>query len=227
MFTVGSNVQIEDASSGNYKKVGVITKIVSGRSYFGETGEIYAEVLIPGNKISIAYNINRLKLLNDITTTSWDVDKASGLDLSYTCDFGKLLSPIKNKKEEKNYMKILEIYKKRRLEEISEKYKNERQEIQDKDAFKIIIDKSNKELIKAYEAEGFKGIYTTLSFWDTTETTKKAIDILEEKRKEEEYQLLDLIEEIESRLMIAETYDQKMDILKIYNIIDNERNRIG
>ena len=120
---------------------------------------------------------------------------------------------------EANLMKILDIYKDNRVEEINQKYSKEREEILEKDEIVKDIQKINKKIAKT----DFKPIsYETRM----TEETQKLLNDNEATRKEEIVKIDDLVEEVTAQLELCETYEQKIQVLINYGIIDKETKKV-
>ena len=124
-------------------------------------------------------------------------------------------------KGEENYMKILEIYERRKKEEIYEKNDELKKEVRENDnAQKIILDAENQ-LNVLLDRDEYNRI--TLYNRDLMEDeTVKKIKSINLKQEKELTSLEKLIEEIKAQLEITENYDQKMCILVRYGVLNEQ-----
>lgn len=127
---------------------------------------------------------------------------------------------IEIKSEEKKEMKILEIYEKRGIEYIRERYEREKKIIISNDEIQKIVLKAQEEIKQRIKEDISVDIETNC-------------DILEDKTKEDLKQLSkdyavyedvfnEKIEEIKAQLDIAEDYKTKIEILKRYEVLDED-----
>lgn len=119
-------------------------------------------------------------------------------------------------------MKILNIYEDYQIIKIKEKTKKEIQKIEENSPeYKIIKkyeEKMKQELGKIYEEEFIKEkINSNIIYSQKTLRQKEEIYKIEEKQRIE----LDMkLQEIKSLLELAENYEQKVEILKAYKVIN-------
>lgn len=128
------------------------------------------------------------------------------------------------KEKEIKYMKILEIYEKYQRIKIKEKTEKEIQEIEENSPeYKIIKkyeEKMKQELGKIYEEEFVKEkINSNIIYSQKTLKQKEEIYMIVEKQRDE---LDKKIKEIESLLELAENYEQRVEILKAYKVINED-----
>jgi hypothetical protein len=135
-----------------------------------------------------------------------------------------------NKEEENNMGEIdniLQRYKKYQLEQIDfEADKNMKFLEESSDEFKIaekIKKQALKELKKAFPDEDEKRlenyIYVSIECLDKT---KKEIDIVIDVREDKIKKLEEKIKDVKAMIAMADIFDEKMKVLKNYNIIDKE-----
>ena len=114
-----------------------------------------------------------------------------------------------NKKEDKeNIMKLLEIYKDRKTEQIYKVESEKKEEIRLKDKDYAAYKKLNNDKIN------FIG--------DFSDDIKKQFAEVEAETKLELSKVECMIREVEAQLEICESYEQKVSVLKLYNILDEE-----
>lgn len=127
------------------------------------------------------------------------------------------IETLQNKEEKE--MKLLKIYQERKLEQIDKNYEQMREAIVKDDEFM----KKVEEFEKALKAE-YKEIYEdiTVSISAKTEDTQKKLDILRKERDDAKEELSKKYVEIEAQLDICETYEQKIDVLVSYGVLDKK-----
>ena len=117
-------------------------------------------------------------------------------------------------------MKLLEIYRDRKMEKL---YKD-METAQDKAWEKDSTCKTLKELAEKTKTKD--GYLFTFSFTFMPDSVKKEIDKIHKDKEEKEIQLNKLINEVEAQLAECETYEQKINVLKAYEILD-EKGRVN
>lgn len=141
----------------------------------------------------------------------------------------KLLNELVNCKE-KNKMpdtrKILKIYESIEIEKILKNFDKKIKEVElesvESKITKKVREYAQKELKAAFpDYDESKENIITVTFKKTDETTTKISELYEEKEEELE-KLNKKIDEINALADIAETFEQKMEILKAYNIVDKK-----
>lgn len=132
----------------------------------------------------------------------------------------------KKNKGENKMEKILELYRKNEIAKIDKHYNELLQEERDNSTIGKIVKKlreqSEKELKKVYTDSYYEMKYKINITFDNTPELEEAIKKLIDKRDEELEILKDRIEEIKALTEITETYEQKIDILKNYGILNKE-----
>lgn len=142
------------------------------------------------------------------------------------------------RKEEKDMNKVLELYKERKLNKLSEKYiKNVKKECNNLDIvkeFQEVIDNFKESMKELYEREENKHDnyivkqYSEDMFeYALNNNIQKSIEEkYEEKRKEEIEKLYSLINEVDAMLSLSDDSDYQFEILRDYEIID-ENNKVN
>lgn len=132
---------------------------------------------------------------------------------------------IENKEEINDMLKILEIYKDKKEKEIEIKYDAEITELENNDPVRILI-KETEEKLKVLLNLDMLTITTDSNVRELTqETTEKIREIIRTINNEKQ-KLKVQISEIESLLELAPNYEEKMQILRDYGIIDKKKNII-
>lgn len=128
-----------------------------------------------------------------------------------------------NIKEEKDMLKILEIYKEKKTREIEHKYDEQLLELECNDPVNTLVKETEEKLKEMLNSDNVLLVLNsdTMEFTqETIEKRKKIIDIIHQEKKE----LNDVIKEIESLLELAPNYEEKLQILRDYGIIDKKKN---
>lgn len=126
-------------------------------------------------------------------------------------------------KEEKDMLKILEIYKEKKTREIENKYDEQLLELECNDPVNTLVTETEEKLKEMLNSDNVLLVLNsdTMEFTqETIEKRKKIIDIIHQEKKE----LNDVIKEIESLLELAPNYEEKLQILRDYGIIDKKKN---
>lgn len=126
---------------------------------------------------------------------------------------------IYNKGEK--YMKILEIYEKRKKEEIYKKTDELVENIKSEDKVQKIIQETENQLNVMLDRTELNPIFLNNKdlYEEETENKIKEVKVESEKKIKK---LNELIEEIKAQLEITENYDQKMCILVRYGVLNEQ-----
>ena len=120
--------------------------------------------------------------------------------------------------------KILKIYKEREYEYIDQEYIAARNEIIEKDKIHAIyleyVDKIKEAYEKDWKKEMPYGIWQGMDIF--TSKTEEKLKEIEEERCFNEHNLEEKLEEVEARLEMTSDYDKQIEILKTYEILDEE-----
>lgn len=147
-------------------------------------------------------------------------------------DFKKLKTNLQILKEkfnkiekEKDVMDILDLYYKRESEKIDKKNANKIEENSKKDEIQAVVTAMLSQINIILENENSDKILDNnigkLSYLVTKQTKSKNTMLIEEKDKEL-CELKNKVLEIRTLLDMAENYEQKIDILKSYEILDKK-----
>lgn len=165
-------------------------------------------------------NVGLTNAIDDFTARWIYADDIVCAKTSY--DLRDVLSTIKGNNEE-NYMELLNIYEKRTEVAIDKKYDKKIKKVLAEDANDRIWQECFDKLAPLFE----KNTCRTLSEYDVRrpeplDDTKVKIKDLEQQRGDEMMKLRTTIREIEAQLCLCETRDDKLEVLRIYNVINDE-----
>lgn len=133
------------------------------------------------------------------------------------------LNNLGNKKENKN-MKILELYKERELDYIQGIFEETKKALIEKDAFTKLHNKYADEIKKLYKKEYGEEMKYNLVLGEgfLTSETREAIEKADDEKVFELENLDEMLEEVTAMLDITNDYDKKIEILKKYQILNEE-----
>ena len=175
-----------------------------------------------------ATDVNKIKEIeaagvewNAITSTTTSKilgEKTSG-------DFEKCVLGVFGNCEEEKRMSILEIWKIREIEKVHSAYEKKRNDIKAADSIYQLTSKYIRDAKETVKDEDFyyqidklkENIESLLS--ENTKNKLFDLDLAENKETDKIYQLE---EEINTQIEMAETYDQKVTILKKYDVLDDK-----
>lgn len=128
--------------------------------------------------------------------------------------------------EGNNMLKILEIYKEKKTREIEQKYDKQLEDLEFNDPVTVYLHQAENTIKEILETEENVRLVLTSDIVEFTQETlekRKAIIDIIHKEKEE---LNNVIKEIEALLEFAPNYEEKLQILRDYGIIDKRKNII-
>ncbi len=123
-----------------------------------------------------------------------------------------------NKEEVKMKDNIINIYKKRKIEKINEEYSSLIQKVKETDEIQSIMNDTNRLIQDTNPNRKFPKIELNCY---TDETIEK-LENLNTHKREKIYNLNCLIEEVEALFDLTTCYEEQMQLLKNYNIIDKK-----
>ena len=121
----------------------------------------------------------------------------------------------------KNMNKLLEIYKIKRIEEIDDKYSELRKGILQHDPLVQAAEEYNKKLEENLEDKTLVEEYKLNPERRVTTASKNILNDIEYKHEKEWEQIDDLLKTIQAHLDMADTFEQKQQILINYGIINS------
>ena len=163
------------------------------------------------NGLWVFHKEKSLKLYNPQCDDQMDEYNYSMLGIRYHID-----DIIKG--DNKTMNNILDIYGDRKREKINKHYEQLMEQTKLADERYVIFKDCSNKLDKLYKEDGI--ITNHLVEPRLAEKTKKHLEELAELREEEYCKLDNKIKEVVAQLSMCETYDQKQEILRLYNIIN-------
>lgn len=141
----------------------------------------------------------------------------------YSFDILNRLNNLGNIKENKN-MKILELYKERELDYIQETFEETKKALIEKDAFTKLHNKYADEIKKLYKKEYGEEMKYNLVLGEgfLTSETRESIDEADDEKVFELENLDEMLEEVTALLEMTDDYDKQIEILKKYDILNEE-----
>lgn len=134
-----------------------------------------------------------------------------------------------NVEKEKNDMEILDLYKRKKRILIKDERDKKRKELYDNDEIQKIAEEMFKQINVILENEGRQIVKISSPFNNeliTSETDGK-IKKLEEETHKKFDELDNLIEEVKAMLSMTNDYQEQIEILKNYGIIDKKTNKLN
>ena len=128
-------------------------------------------------------------------------------------------------KEENNMLKILENYQIKKETEIENKYDKQLKDLENSDPVTLLIKETEESIKEMLNSENVRLVINSDVFEFTKETVDKRNEIINTIR-EEKQKLRTKISEIESLLELAPNYEEKLQILRDYDIMDKKKNII-
>ena len=140
-----------------------------------------------------------------------------------TFDIWNRLNNLGNIKENKN-MKILDIYRERQREFIQESFDVTKKDLIIQDPFVKLHDKYVKDIEKLYKKEYDRELEykSVLGTEFLSKETREAIEKADEQKVFELENLDEMLEEVTAMLDMTNDYDKKIEILKKYQILNEE-----
>lgn len=140
-----------------------------------------------------------------------------------TFDIWNRLDNLENKKENKN-MRILDIYRERQREFIQESFDVTKEDLIMQDPFTKLYEKFQTDMKKLYKKENNEELKYNFILGENflTKETREAIEKADEEKVFEIENLEELIEEVEALLDMTDDYDKQIEILKKYDILNEE-----
>ena len=128
-------------------------------------------------------------------------------------------------REEKDMSKILEIYKEKKVKELEQKYDKQLKELEENDPVKVYLKQAEETIKEMLNVED-----VTLSinspYVEFTQETIDAKNKIIQTIRNEKREIDNKIKEIEALLELAPGYEEKIKILRDYEIVDKKKNII-
>lgn len=137
----------------------------------------------------------------------------------------KWVESMRKNMEVKDMSKILEIYKDKKVKEIEQKYDEQLKELEENDPVKVYLKQAEETIKEMLNVEDItlciNSPYVGLT-QETIDAKNKIIETIRNGKRE----IDDKIKEIEALLELAPGYEEKIKILRDYEIIDKKKNVI-
>lgn len=182
----------------------------------------------------------QLKIIRNVEATFWrekDLELTSDIKLRYDenvlddildankinlDDFAKTLKSyeVKINKEEKE-MQILDLYEKRKVKALEKEILEAKSKVKEQDEIQSIILEMTNQVNTILENQGRKTIYEFEPNLITLETEAK-LDELEKEHHKQIEELRSTLDEIRALFELTDDYNERIKILKNYNILDKK-----
>lgn len=120
---------------------------------------------------------------------------------------------------------MINLYEERKLNEITKKFQNEFEKIKNSDEryvkWKTSVDTLKELFEKDDNMDAFAQVCRLSAIKISNEVNEK-LKVFESKYHKAREELCKLVEEVKTQLKMCETYEQKQNVLKLYEIIDKE-----
>ena len=204
LFDFDNYIDSSVYSSQNYMKTGDISLTGSTATSY----EPYGASLSPEYPREL-YQQNTILTDHTVTNAAFDI--------------WNQLNNLGNKKEDKN-MKILDIYKERQREYIQESFDVTKEDLIIQDPFTKLYEKFQTDMKKLYKKENNEELNYKFILGENflTKETKEAILKADEEKVFELENLDETLEEVTALLEMTDDYDKQIEILKKYQILNEE-----
>lgn len=134
------------------------------------------------------------------------------------------LDKYNEEKEKNKSMKILDVYKSKEEDRIDMEYDLKIVQVQKEDEIQKVLADAKEKIGNILKSEN-RELDISLPTLYTENTNKKVYDLLQDKQTELR-ELRHTCNEVDALLDIATTYDEKMEILQNYDIIDKKSGKM-
>ena len=183
---------------------------------------------IPKNDIAYALSI----IIKGVENSVWresELELTSNVKLRYAktninvpwVKFTQELTKQNKIDKEENIMDILDLYEERKLKSIREEYSESEKNVKENDEIQKIIIEMTNQVNTILENQGTEARYTHLPSLYTPETVEK-LDELDKKLCETIEKLRSTLEEIRALFELTDDYNERIKILKNYDILDKK-----
>ena len=120
---------------------------------------------------------------------------------------------------------MINLYEERKLNEITKKFKKEFETVKNNDERYVKWKTSLDTLKELFEQDDNMDAFAQvcrLSAIKTSNEVNEKLKVFESKYHKAREELCKLVEEVKTQLKMCETYEQKQNVLKLYEIIDKE-----
>jgi hypothetical protein len=170
---------------------------------------------IVGKAVVVYYDANCRKI-DSKHLIEWEYSAVPWNEAKKQCN-------LKNDKEEKDMLKILEIYGNKQMKEIEQKYDKQLKDIEENDPISVYLKQTEEAIKEMLNSDNVSLVLNSDTMEFTQETVDKKRKIIDTIRTEKA-KIKAQIEEITALLELAPNYEEKLQILRDYGIIDKKKN---
>lgn len=170
---------------------------------------------IVGKAVVVYYDANCRKI-DSKHLIEWEYSAVPWNEAKKQCN-------LKNDKEEKDMLKILEIYGNKQMKEIEQKYDKQLKDIEENDPISVYLKQTEEAIKEMLNSDNVSLVLNSDTMEFTQETVDKKRKIIDTIRTEKA-KIKAQIEEITALLELAPNYEEKLQILRDCGIIDKKKN---
>lgn len=168
------------------------------------------------SNVELRYNVSNLDDINDIAETNSEFLNQYAKKPIKECEV-----KINKINEEEKEMQILDLYEKRKVKALEKEILEAKSKIKEQDEIQSIILEMANQVNTILENQGRKIKYEFEPNLITTETEVK-LDELDKKYHEEIKNLRSTLDEIRALFELTDDYNERIKILKNYDILDKK-----
>ena len=205
--------RIEQQLDGNYSPTFQLNIIKTVEQCLWEEDELELT-----SDVTLRYKgtVSNINDINDIVETNSEFLKQYAKKLRKECEI-----KIDKINKEENEMQILDLYEERKRKAIEKEYSKAIKEVKKNDEIQKIIIEMTNQVNTILENQGLNKIYEFQPSLVTLETEIK-IDELRDKQHEEIKNLRSTLDEIRALFELTADYNERIKILKNYDILDKK-----
>ena len=185
---------------------------------------------LPG---STSYHVNIIDEVEQLWWKEKDIELTSNIKLCYDAtdinisdyngivldEMERTLLKLNNKYKEEKEMQILDLYEKRKVKALEKEILEAKSKVKEQDEIQSIILEMTNQVNTILENQGRKTIYEFEPNLITLETEAK-LDKLEKEHHKQIEELRSTLEEIRALFELTDDYNERIKILKRYDIIN-------
>lgn len=168
------------------------------------------------DKVVVIYYDAECRKIDSKYLIEWNYSAVSWNEAKKQCN-------LKNNKEGKDMLKILEIYGNKQMKAIEQKYDKQLKDIEENDPISVYLKQTEEAIKEMLNSDNVSLVLNSDTMEFTQETVDKKREIIDTIRTEKA-KINAQIEEITALLELAPNYEEKLQILRDYGIIDKKKN---
>ena len=168
------------------------------------------------SNVELRYNVSNLDDINDIAETNSEFLNQYAKKLIKECEI-----KIDKINEEEEEMQILDLYEEKRVKALEKELLEAKAKVKEEDEIQNIILEMTSQVNTILKNQGRKIIYEFKPNLITLETEAK-LDELEEKHHKQIEELRSTLREIRALFELTDDYNERIKILKNYDILDKK-----